>query len=69
MNALPEVSIVQVYGPTGTVGCVTAGGADKRIGTLGYAGRYRSGGTFDGHGEQRELVASAHSRDCVVLQQ
>ena len=65
MNVLPEVSVFQAYGLTETVCAITMGSPDKKIGTLGSAGRILPGivariikadGTFGRHGEQGELI-------------
>jgi len=65
VDALPEVSVFQLYGMTETSGAITMGSTDKKIGTLGSSGRILPGivarvikadGTFGGHGEQGELV-------------
>ena len=70
VNVLPEASVFQLYGMTETAGAITMGSTDKRVGTLGSAGRILPGiaarivkadGTFGRHGERGELVVRTPS--------
>lgn len=64
-DVLPDVSIFQEYGLTETSCAITMGPADRKVDTLGSAGRFLPGivaritqasGTVGRHGEQGELI-------------